>query len=137
MTAAAAGTQEDQGQGQGQAAAGSAAPPAADARMDRIEATQAQQGALLERIAAAVGNGSGGTPPAGGQQPAAPQSLAEQVRREIRDADQRRRAEEDDATWRAGVNEVVEKVKAEGQPRDPETGFRGRAQRLLFGKPDA
>lgn len=123
-----------------------AAPPqqggggdaAVDARIDKIEKTQEQQGQLLEKIAAAVGGGgpgaAAGGAPAG--EPAAPQGLAQIVRKEIADADERRRAEETDEQWRQGVNEVVEKVKREGQPRDPEQGLRGKLQRRLFGAPE-
>lgn len=123
-----------------------AAPPqggggdaAVDARIDKIEKTQEQQGQLLEKIAAAVTGGGGaaapaGAPPDGGA--AQPQGLAQLVRKEIADADQRRKTEETDEQWRQGVNEVVEKVKREGQPRDPEQGLRGRLQRHLFGAPE-
>lgn len=113
---------------------------AVDARIDKIEKTQEQQGQLLEKIAAAVTGGGAAAGPAGGTPPdgaaAGPQGLAQIVRKEIADADERRRAEETDEQWRQGVNEVVEKVKREGQPRDPETGLRGRLQRHIFGAPE-
>jgi hypothetical protein len=114
------------------------APPAGDAaRIDRIEAVQREQGQVLQQVLAAV---SGGRGPAGGPAPQGePQAgdIAAQVRREIQDADQRRKREEDEATWRAGVTEVIEKVKAEKAPREPETGFRARVQRLVVGKEPA
>ena len=122
-----------QPQGQGEAM-----PKAVDDRFKAIETTQQQQGSLLEKIAAAVVPGDGGgQPPAAG--PAAPdgRSLAQQVREEIDAANERRAAEEGEKTWRDGVNQVVEKVRAESAPREPEKGFRARAQRALFGKPDA
>lgn len=112
---------------------------AVDARIGKIEKTQEQQGQLLEKIAAAVTGGGAAAPAAGAAAdgaPAAPQGLAQIVRKEIADADQRRRAEETDEQWRQGVNDVVEHVKRERQPRDPEKGLRGRAQRLLFGAPE-
>ena len=110
-----------------------------DARLDRLEKTQEQQGKLLETIAAAVTGGGAAAPAAGAAPdgaPAASQGLAQIVRQEIADADQRRRAEETDEQWRKGVDEVVEHVRAERAPRDPERGLRGRAQRLLFGAPE-
>jgi hypothetical protein len=131
---------------QGAPAAGTPAQGAqqdagADTRMDRLEATQREQGAVLERVLAAVTGGSAGAHAApaqgqgqGQQAPPNPAEIAAQVRREIGEADQRRRAEEDDKTWRAGVTEVIEKVKAENAPREPETGFRARLQRFVVGK---
>jgi hypothetical protein len=115
----------------------SPAPPAgADARIDRIEATQREQGAVLGRLEQLLTGGAGpqGQHAAGG--PAQPQAgdIAAQVRQEIMDADQRRRAEETDATWRAGVTESIEKIKAEIAPREPQTGFRATLQRLIVGK---
>jgi hypothetical protein len=108
----------------------------ADARITAIEQTQRQQGQVLDRVLAAV---TGGAAPAGQHAGAAdaqqaPANIAEQVRREIADADQRRKAEEDERTWRAGVTEVVEKVKAEKAPREPETGVRATLRRIIIGK---
>lgn len=113
---------------------------ALDARFAQIETEQREQRGILDKIAAAVGQGGA---PAGGQgdgggQGAGPvpsaASIAAQVRQEIADADQRRKAEEDDKTWRAGVNEVVEKIKAEQQPRPPQTGLAARVRRVVLGK---
>jgi hypothetical protein len=118
---------------------------ALDARFAQIENEQREQRGILDKIAAAVGQGgSGGGAPAGGQGdggqgagagpvPSAA-SIAAQVRQEIADADQRRKAEEDDKTWRAGVNEVVEKIRAEQQPRPPQTGLAARVRRVVLGK---
>jgi hypothetical protein len=123
-----------------------AAPPAeppkgdsADARLDRVEATQREQGAVLGRIEQLLrggrgqGDGGGQGQQQGTAQPS-PGDIAAQVRQEIADADQRRQAEEDERTWKAGVNEVIEKVKQENAPREPETGVRARLQRWLVGK---
>lgn len=120
----------------------SPAPPAgADGRIDRLEATQREQGQVLQRIEGLLTGG--GAPaqgqhaaPAQGQGQGQPQAgdIAAQVRREITEADQRRKAEENDATWRAGVSEAVEKLKAERAPREPETGWRARLQRAIVGK---
>jgi len=127
------------GQGDGEAAR----VQALDARFAQIENEQREQRGILDKIAAAVGQGgSGGGAPAGGQgdggQGAGPvpsaASIAAQVRQEIADADQRRKAEEDDKTWRAGVNEVVEKIRAEQQPRPPQTGLAARVRRVVLGK---
>lgn len=116
-----------------------APPPAgapADDRLTRLEATQREQGQMLERVLQAVGGGA----PAQGQHAAPGQGqpqaadIAAQVRREITEADQRRKAEETDATWRAGVTEAVEKLKAENAPREPQTGWRARLQRAVVGK---
>jgi hypothetical protein len=113
-----------------------APPSASDARIDRIEATQREQGAVLGRLEQLLTGGAGphGQHAAGG--PAQPQAgdIAAQVRQEIMDADQRRKAEESDATWRAGVTESIEKLRAERAPRDPAPGLRGRLQRLIVGK---
>jgi hypothetical protein len=122
---------QGQQQGQGQ--------PTEGARLDRLESVQREQGAVLERVLAAVtGGGSHVAPaPAGGGQAQgqpSPAEIAAQVRKEIADADQRRKAEESDATWRAGVTEVIEKVKAETAPREPQTGWRARLQRAIVGK---
>jgi hypothetical protein len=112
-------------------------PPAAgDARLDRIEATQREQGAVLGRLEQLLTGGGGpaqGQHAAGGAQPQAG-DIAAQVRQEITDSDQRRKREEDDATWRAGVTEKVEKLAAEKAPRDPAPGLRGRLQRIIVGK---
>jgi hypothetical protein len=121
------------GDGQGQAQ-----PPADGARLDRLEQTQREQGAVLERVLAAVTGGAAGAHAAPGQgqqqgQPSAAE-IAAQVRSEIADADQRRKAEEDDKTWRASITEVIEKVKAENAPREPQAGFRARLQRFVVGK---
>lgn len=115
-----------------------APPTGADARIDRIEATQREQGAVLGRLEQLL---TGGARPQGqhaapGQPQGQPQpaDIAAQVRREITEADQRRRAEEDDATWRAGISETVEKLKTERAPREPQTGWRATLQRLVVGK---
>lgn len=104
-----------------------------DARMSKIEATQERQGGQIEKILAAV---TGGGAPAAGAPADPAQSLSAQVADEIRRADERRRAEEGEAAWRQSVTEVVEKVKAEGAPREPETGIRAVIRRGLFGKPE-
>jgi hypothetical protein len=120
-------------------AADPAPPSNADARLDRLEQTQRQQGQVLERILSAVG----GQPPAGqhaapaGQAQPSAGDIAAQVRQEIADADQRRKAEEDEKTWRAGVTEQIEKLRAENAPREPETGLRARLQRAIVGKDPA
>lgn len=135
----AAGTSTAPPAGQGQGAAppeGQAGGAGVDARLGKLEATQERQGELLERIAAAVtGNGGAGAPAGGAQQPAGA-DLVQQVREEIKAADERRRQQEGEEEWRNGVNEVIEKVKAENAPREPETGARAVIRRALFGKPE-
>lgn len=116
-----------------------------DARFSAIENEQREQRGLLDQIAAAVtGGGAPGAaaPPAGADGAGAPgggampAGIPQLVREEIRAADERRKAEESQEAWRKGVDEVVEKVRAEAAPRDPETGIRGRLQRALFGRED-
>jgi len=119
-----------------------AAPPAepgADARMDRIEATQAEQGGMLEKILERL-PGKPEDPPTGtapaGAAGNAPADIQATVRQEIAAAEQRRAAEakakgEDD--WRKSVDETLEVVKAERAPREPDTGFRGRLRKFTIG----
>lgn len=127
--------QDDGGQDNG----GTGTDQAIDQRFSKIETEQREQRGVLDKILAVVSGPGGGrhSDPDPGPGPGAPSmtvdEIAAQVRREIAQADERRRAEEDDATWRAGVNDVVEKVKAEQGPRDPERGVRGRLQRILIG----
>lgn len=127
-------TQQDDGGADG----GAGTEQAIDQRFSRIEAEQREQRGVLDKILTAVGGQGGGRHaddpgPGAGDRSMTVDEIAAQVRREIEQADQRRKAEEDDATWRAGVSEVVEKVKAEHGPRDPERGLRGRLQRALIG----
>lgn len=116
------------------AAPGGAQGDGQAARLDKVEAEQARQGGMLETILHRVSGGAQGQPPAGpgGQAPAGDAaSIAAQVRKEIAEADQRRKAEEDDKTWREGVTQTVEQLKAEQAPRDPEKGLRGLLQRAI------
>ena len=129
------GKQPPAGGGQGDGEAGRV--KALDDRFAAIENEQREQRGILDKIAAAVGGGQGGAPAGGGQggAPVPPvASIADQVRQEIADADQRRRAEEDEKTWRAGVTEFIEQVKAEKAPRPPQTGLAARARRAVLGK---
>jgi hypothetical protein len=120
------------------AAAPAAAPAAAgdDSRIANLEREQQRQGHLLEKIAAGMGAAGPAAGPAAAGETPPPLSLADQVRKEIADADQRRKSEEDEHTWRAGVTDMVEQLKAERAPREPEKGVRARVQRALFGAPD-
>lgn len=115
-----------------------------DERFTAIETEQREQRGILDKVLAAVT--PGGAPPApgatgsSGQDPAPAglqlSDVQAQVRAEIEAADKRRRAEEDEATWRAGVSEVVETVKNERAPREPVSGIRGRLQALVIGRPE-
>lgn len=141
MTGKQGGAAPPAGDGQGDGEAGRV--KALDERFGAIETEQREQRGILDKIAATLTGGGGGTPPAGdggqgqgqggGPVPSA-RSIADQVREEIAAADQRRKAEEDDKTWRAGITEVVEQVKAEKAPRPPQTGFAARARRVVLGK---
>lgn len=115
-------------------------PPAdTSARMTKIEQEQARQGGMLEQILNRLGGqGQGGTPPApGGGSGAGGVDLAtiqQQVRDEITAADNRRAAEQKETKWKDDVNNALEQVKRERQPREPEAGVRGVVQRLLIGR---
>ncbi len=78
---------------------------------------------------------SGGTPPA----PASsdPVDVREAVRAELgklRSEEQADAEREGDKTWRSGVDQTLEQLKAERQPREPSTGLRGAARRVLLGR---
>jgi hypothetical protein len=101
-------------------------------------------GSKLELILGKLG-GKTGTPPADpAAPPAAPApadlSIAEQVQRELeasrqREADEARRKGEAAADLDARVNAAIEKLKPEQSPREPQTGLRGRLQRMTIGQP--
>lgn len=114
---------------------------ALDQRVGAIETEQREQRGILDKVLAAVTGGAPAAagPAAGAAAGAAPPdaaSIAAQVRREIAEADQRRQVQDEDKRWRDDVTQVVERVKQESAPREPETGFRGRLQRLVIGKQD-
>lgn len=137
MSAAAQGQPPPAGGGQGDGGEAGRVK-ALDERFAAIETEQREQRGILDKIAAAVGGGGQGGAPGGQGQGGTPvppvSSIADQVRQEIADADQRRKAEEDDKTWRAGVSEVIEQIKAEKAPRPPQTGLAARVRRVVLGK---
>lgn len=111
--------------------------PKVDERMDRIEATQREQGGMLEKILERLPGKPEGDPkpdsdPAKGE----PADIQSAVRREIAAARQREEAEaraKGDADWRAHVDEALETLKPEKPPREPQTGVKGKLQRAMFG----
>lgn len=116
-------------------------PPAGDlsARVGRIESEQAAQRGLLEQIRDRLGSGQA---PAPGPAPAAPAAtqapdpatIVQQVRGEIEAADRRRKAEQAETKWKDDVTQVIDKLKKERAPREPETGVRAAVQRALIGR---
>lgn len=112
---------------------------AVDERMDRIEATQAEQGGMLKTILDRLPGKAPDRPtapdgPSSGSSD--PTDIQGTVRREIAEAEERRKAEakaKGDEDWRKSVDEALEVVKAEKAPREPQTGVKGRLQRAMFG----
>lgn len=117
-----------------------------DERFKAIETEQADQRGMLEQIRDAV---TGGHTGADGDQgegaPAAPgpgeqrHGIGAEVRRQIEEAEKRRAAEEGErkaGEWRQSVEDRLEALKPEAAPREPQTGFRGRVQRAMFGRAD-
>lgn len=112
------------------------------ARVGKIETEQREQRGILEQVLAAVkpGGGGGQAPaPAGSPAPGTVNigAIQQQVRQEIEAADRRRAAEAAEKGWREEVTAVVETVKREKTPREPETGPRAFVQRLLIGRPQS
>lgn len=122
--------------------------PATDSdatRLDRLEHQQAETQGLVRQILDRLPGGpevddrrsqpqgTNGEPPA--------QDIASQVRAEIEaakkrqaDADKAKADADSDASWRAGVDEQLEKLKPEQRPRQVTPGIRGRLQRAMFGE---
>lgn len=112
----------------------------ADERMDRLEATQREQGGMLEKILDRLPGGEPKADPASPSAPATgtadPADIQATVRREIAEANERAAAEaraKGDEEWRKHVDETLETVKAERAPREPQTGVKGKLQRAMFG----
>lgn len=113
-----------------------------DTRLDRLEATQAEQGSKLDRILdllpgkATTGGGDDGAAADGA---AAAPDIQSQVRAEIA-ATKAREAEEararGDADWRKSVEDQLEALRPEKTPREAQTGWRGRLQSAMFGRPE-
>jgi hypothetical protein len=111
-----------------------------DARMGKLEATQAEQGTKLDRILDLLpGKSSSDDAPASADTGAPAPDIQSQVRAEIA-ATKAREAEEarakGDADWRQSVEAKLEELKPEKTPRDAQPGWRGRLQRAMFGDPD-
>lgn len=115
-----------------------------DARFGRLERAQAEQKTTMEAILSKLGGGSPAGAGSGQGQPGGGStvdlgSIQDEVRAQISQADARRAKEEGDArdkAWRDGVDAEIEKVRAERQPREPESGLRARMGRLMFGRRD-
>lgn len=103
-----------------------------DARLDRVEATQAEQGGKLDQILGLL-QGDGGGQHEGGEESAADgaESIAEQVRRAVDAVGAEKAAKEaSEAHERdhAALREAREKP-----PRESQSGFRGKLQRAMYG----
>lgn len=106
-----------------------------DARLDRVEATQAEQGGKLDQILGLLqGDGeSGGQQDSAGQESAADgaEGIAEQVRRAVEAVGAEKAAKEASeahAAEHAALREAREKP-----PRESQSGFRGKLQRAMYG----
>jgi hypothetical protein len=118
-----------------------------DERFRKIEQAQAEQGGMLEKILDRLPGGDAKPDPTAGpvadaaNGPTSPPAsdIQATVRREIEEAKARQEAEnraKNEADWRKSVDETLEALKPEKAPREPQTGLRGRLQRLTVGKPD-
>lgn len=113
-----------------------------DERFKSIEDKQDRQQSTLERILDVLPGGHAGDDDQGAEPAAAAEpgqrsgGIGAEVRRQIAEADERRKAEEADAGWRKGIEDAIEALKPERAPREPQAGARGRLQRILFGKPE-
>ena len=109
---------------------------ALDDRFKVLEDKQRQQDGILQQILDRVTKG--GTPGTGDASGAGatPASIAQQVRDEMKAADERRAREAKDQGWREDVTQQLEKLKSERSPREPEAGLRGQLQRAIFGRQD-
>lgn len=123
-----------------------------DERFGKIEAEQSRQGGVLQQILDKLPGGQppptdagAGVGPAGSgsadRGPAGPPDIQGIVQREIAAAEQRRaeqdkaRADQQSQTEQT-VKEMIEKLRPEQTPREPQTGLRGRLQRITIGKLD-
>lgn len=124
--------------GDGQADDKTGAPRSIDARFNAIEAEQAKQGTTLERILELLPGSSSSSHSSSdddddASEPTQRHNIGAAVRREIADADERRRKEEKEAglaTWQKSVDEQLEKLRPEKPPRAPQN----RLQRILYGR---
>lgn len=126
-------TADDDGQGDDK----TGGPRSIDARFKAIEDKQAEQGSKLDKILELLpGGGSSSDDDGAGDDASEPtqrHNIGAEVRRQIAEAEQRRRDEDrakglDD--WRAGVDEQLEKLRPEKPPRAPLNRF----QRFMYGR---
>lgn len=100
-----------------------------DARLDRLEATQAEQGGKLDQIIAMIKGDGDGKPEAApaqtGDGPDQVSTIADQVRQAVRDV----HAEEAQAAAKGKPDEAPK----EKPPRESQSGFRGKLQRAMYG----
>lgn len=132
---------QDQDQDQGEAEAGRI--ESLDARFGRLEHEQAEQRSMLEQIRDAVGGAKAaeGKAHARAQEhteqrlehPPA-QAIAEQVRRAVADVDAEREQKRREAEHDADHQHMRE--LAERPPREQLSGWRGRLQTAMFGRPE-
>lgn len=104
-----------------------------DARLDRVEATQAEQGGKLDQILGLLQGDGGEHHDDGGTQTEqdGAESIAEQVRRAVDAVGAEKAAKEaSEAHERdhAAIREAREKP-----PRESQTGLRGKLQRAMYG----
>jgi hypothetical protein len=122
-----------------QAGGSAAAPPSTEKRLDTIEAEQARQGGVLDKLVSLVEGGKGsdggqGAPPATGD-PAPAADMTAQMREAVRAV----RAEEAAAAAAAAHDAdhaTLRKPAPETPPREA-IGRRAKIQRVLFGEDPA
>lgn len=104
-----------------------------DARFKAIESEQASQGSKLDKILELLPGSSSSDDGDEPSEPTQRHNIGAEVRRQIAESEQRRKAEDREAgldTWRKGVDETLEKLRPEKPPRAPQS----RLQRLLYGR---
>jgi hypothetical protein len=108
-----------------------------DDRFGALERTQEEQGGMLRAILDKLPGGGEGQAAGATPTPAPGTDIQSTVRAEIDAANKRREAEEkaqEGENWRKHVDEALEQLRPEATPREPQTGVRGRLQRLTFGR---
>ena len=114
-------------------------PRSIDERFKKIETEQASQGSKLDKILELLPGSSSHSSSTDGDgdddasEPTQRHNIGAEVRRQIAEAEERRKADEREAgmsTWRQSVDEQLEKLRPEKSPRPP----LNRLQRILYGR---
>jgi len=110
-----------------------------DERFKKLEAEQASQGSKLDKILELLPGSSSHSSSDDdasdddASEPTQRHNIGAEVRRQIADAEARRKADEKEAgltSWQKSVDEQLEKLRPEKPPRPPLS----RLQRLMFGR---